>query len=188
MPARPPAHHQSRYRSIALAAADREHDRPQPERDAAVPRQRRQADRRQDQHRGDQRRAGGGQVAGDAGERVDGEDDAEVLEQAERALALERVAEDPVPDGERVERRRPVQVEEVDVGHLALLHQSREDEHEALFHRRPGRLVQASQRQRDGDRDRQPRQQRRDRGAVDSPAKRPPSTNGSGASAGTATR
>ena len=32
---------------------------------------------------------------------VDGEDDPDVLEQAERALGLERVAEDPVPEGEQ---------------------------------------------------------------------------------------
>ena len=56
---------------------------------------------------------------------VDGEDDPEVLEQTEGPFGLERVADDPVPEGERVERARAVEVEEVDVRDLALLHEAR---------------------------------------------------------------
>jgi hypothetical protein len=82
------------------------------------------------------------------GERVDAEDDAEVLQQAEAPLALQRVPEHLVPAHQHVQRTRTVEVQEVDVGHVAGEHPLREDEHEALFHRAAGAEVQAAQRDR----------------------------------------
>ena len=81
------------------------------------------------------------------GQRVQREDDAEVLQQAEGPLGLQRVSEDPVPAGEHVQRPRSVQVQEIDVRHLALLHEAREHEHEPFLHRRTGRAQQAANRQ-----------------------------------------
>ena len=71
---------------------------------------------------------------------------AEVLQEAEHPLCLERVAEHGVPARQHVQRERSVEVQEVDVGHVAGQHPFREDEHEALFHRTPGGEEQAAQR------------------------------------------
>ena len=72
--------------------------------------------------------------------------------------------------GQHVERRRAVEVEEVDVGDRALQHTFGEGEHEALLHRRAGRAVQAAHRQRDHDRDAQRGPPRPERSEPEAPA------------------
>jgi hypothetical protein len=76
-----------------------------------------------------------------------------VLKQPEGPLGGERVAEDLVPPAQDVQRSRPVQVEEVDVGHVARGDPFGKVEHEALFHRPAGEAVQAAQRDRHEDPD-----------------------------------
>jgi hypothetical protein len=115
-----------------------------------VPRQRRQADRREDEEARDDAGPGGRDVTGHAGQRIQRSDDGEVLEQSERPLALEAVAEDVEPQRQHVERGRPVEVQEVLVRCPTVLDETREDEHEALFHRRSRSEEQAAQRQEDG--------------------------------------
>ena len=67
--------------------------------------------------RGDARR---GQPAPRPGQGEQPEDDAEVLEQAERPLGGQGVAEHLVPAEQDLQRAGPVEVEEVDVGDVAL--------------------------------------------------------------------
>ena len=69
-----------------------------------------------------------------------------MLEQAERPLGGEVVAEDAVPAGEDLQGARPVEVQEVDVRHVAAGDALGEVEHEALFHRPAGEAVEAAQR------------------------------------------
>ena len=84
------------------------------------------------------------QPAPRSGQREQPEDDPEVLEQPERPLGRERVAEHLVPAQEGVQRAGAVEVEEVDVGDLAVAEQLGEVEHEALFHRPAGEAVEAA--------------------------------------------
>ena len=58
-----------------------------------------------------------------------------MLQQPERPLGPQGVPEHLVPAEERVERSRSVQMQEVDVGDVALGETLGEVEHEALFHR-----------------------------------------------------
>ena len=109
---------------------------------------------------------------------------AEVLQQAERALGGEVVAEQLVPAGQDVQRARAVEVEEVDVGDVAAGDALGEVEHEALFHRPAGEAVEAAQRDRhqhgdDGDAEPRPDGAAGDRRR--SPPE-PPSTNAVGSS------
>ena len=96
-----------------------------------------------------------------ARERVDAEHDRELLAEPEEPLGQERDAEHLEHAGERPQAPRPVEVQEVAVGDRAVQHELREDEHEALFHRRPGRAEQAAQRQREHERDHRERRPRR---------------------------
>ena len=73
------------------------------------------------------------------------EDDAEVLQQAERPLGRQGIAEQLVPAGQDVQRPRAVEVKEVDVGHVAASDELRKVEHEALFHGPPGEAVEPAQ-------------------------------------------
>ena len=98
-----------------VAGANREDGRPQCERHRPVPREGREPDRGHREQRGDDAGADGRRAAPRPGERVQREDDPEVLEQTEGPLGFERVAEHAVPAGEDVERPRTVEVEEVDV-------------------------------------------------------------------------
>ena len=95
---------------------------------------------------GERGNGGGGHPTPRPGQCEQPEDDAEVLQQAERALGRQRVAEHAVPAHQRVQRPRAVEVEEVDVGHVAVAHQLGEVEHEALFHRPAREAVEAPQR------------------------------------------
>ena len=71
-----------------------------------------------------------------------------MLQQPERPLGGEVVPEHPVPAGEDLQRARPVEVQEVDVGDVAAGDALGEVEHEALFHRPAREAVQAAQRDR----------------------------------------
>ena len=150
-------------RVLEVRPADREHGRPQRQGEAAVPGHRGQRDRREhveDRERSDGR---GRRPAPRPGEGEEGEDDPEVLEQAERPLGGERVAEDLVPPAQHVQRSRPVQVQEVDVGDVAGGDPLGEVEHEALLHRPAREAVETAQRDHDepdDDGDAQPRPDR----------------------------
>ena len=124
-----------------------EHDAPQAKGDATFPGERGQADRGEHQQ---QRGHGAEHSRAPAPRPTDGvhrKDDADVLQQPERTLAFQGVAEQPVPASQHVQRERPVQVQEVDVGNVALQNALREGEHEALFHRAAGGEEEAPQRQ-----------------------------------------
>ena len=69
-----------------------------------------------------------------------------MLEQAEGPLDGERVPEQLVPRHQHVQRARPVEMQEVDVGDVPLGHPLREVEHEALLHRPAGEAVETAQR------------------------------------------
>ena len=153
-PASTPGDHPVRRARPVRTAADGEHDRPQPERERAVPGQRRQPDRRHDQQAvSHERRADRRDAAPRPGQRVHGEDDPDVLEQAERALGSRACTPKTLyQSGEHVERARPVQVQEVDVGHLARctrrgktsMKPSSIDEPVALYRPRTGSATTAS--------------------------------------------
>ena len=147
-------------RAVGVQRAHTRHHAPQAEGDGPFPRQRRQTDGGEHQERdgdgGDDARP----VAPRPCQRVHREDDAEVLQQAEGALAFERVAEHGVPAGQYMQRERTVEVQEVDVGHVAGEEPLREDEHEALFHRAAGGLEQATDRDRHHGEHHQDRRQR----------------------------
>ena len=119
--------------SSRRARPDREDNGPEGHPNCAVPGQSRQANRRHDQEGRHDACADRCDTPPCPRQCVQPEDDQQVLQQPKRALCLQRVSEHPVPAGEHVERTRAVQVQEVDVGHLPLLNELGEDEHEALF-------------------------------------------------------
>jgi hypothetical protein len=89
--------------AVEVDPAQHEHRRPQRQGETAVPRHRRQRDRREDvedRQRADDR---GGRASPRPGQREQGEDDAEVLQQPERALGRQRVPDDLVPAEQRVQ-------------------------------------------------------------------------------------
>ena len=129
-------------------AAEGEHGRPQRQRQPAVPGHRREGDRGHHVEHGERGDRGGGEPAPRPRQGEQPEDDPEVLEQAERALGRQRVAEQLVPAGQDVQRARAVEVQEVDVGDVAAGDALGEVEHEALFHRPAGEAVQPAQRDR----------------------------------------
>ncbi len=125
-----------------------QHGDPAPQRqgEGAVPGHRGERDGRHHVEDGERGHDGGGQPAPRPGQGEEAEDDAEVLQQAEGALGGQGVADDLVPDHEGLDRSRPVQVQEVHVGHEAPPQQLREVEHEALFHRPARELVEPPER------------------------------------------
>ena len=88
-----------------------------------------------------------------ASQGVDAEHDGHLLRETEEPLGQQRHAEHLERAGERPEAARSVEVEEVAVGDVAVQHPLREDEHEALFHRRPLRAQQAAERDEEHQRD-----------------------------------
>ena len=120
------------------------HGAPQRQRQAAVPRHRRQPDRRQHVEHGERADQRGGDATPWTGEREQSENDRHVLDQPERPLGDQRVAEQLVPAHQNVQGSRAVEVQEIDVGHVALAHPLREVQHEALFHRPAGEAIQAT--------------------------------------------
>jgi hypothetical protein len=116
---------------------------------ATAPRQGGEADGRDRDEHGQHRADGRDPPAEGPGEDEDADDDRKVLEQPDRALDGEGDAEELVRAGEDPERSRPVEVQEVPVGHVAGEHPLREGEHEALLHRRAVLQEQRSERERD---------------------------------------
>ena len=89
-PARTPAAINDRRGFGDVAGAEGEDDAPQAQGQPAVPGHRRQPDRRQHVEHGQPGDRGRGDPTPRAGQREQGEDDAEVLDEAERALGFER--------------------------------------------------------------------------------------------------
>ncbi len=117
----------------------------EPEPDRADPGERGEAERHEDESR--QQRAPHREPAPPrASQGVDAEHHGHLLRETEEPLGQQRHAEHLERAGEGPEAPRSVEVEEVLVGDVALQHPLREDEHEALFHRRPLRAQQAAER------------------------------------------
>ena len=131
-PAYQPGNQPVRSRS-RRARPDGKDNGPEGHPNGAVPGQGREANRRHDQESRHDACANRCDTPPCPRQRVQPKDDQQVLQQPKRALCFQRVSEHPVPAGEHVEGTRAVQVQEVDVGHLALLNELGEDEHEALF-------------------------------------------------------
>ena len=133
-------------RSSRWTATDGEHRRPQRERQAAVPRHRRQGDRRQSRRTRRARRRPSPPA------RPHGRARANRARMMPRCWSRPNVrsaarlcAEHAVPAGQHVQRPRSVEVQEVDVGDVAAGDALGEVEHEALFHRPAGEAVQPAQ-------------------------------------------
>jgi hypothetical protein len=150
-----------------VAAAQAEVHRPQPEGDGTHPGEGGQPGRGDDDEQRDQGAQQAERPAPLPGDGEDGEHEADVLGEADEPLRRERDAEHLEHPGEHPEGPGPVQVEEVLVGDEALHHHLREDEHEALFHRRS--LVAELAVQRHGER----QQQHAERDARPLPAAEP---------------
>ena len=90
-------------RRCDVVGAHCEDQAPEAKRDTALPSHCRQADRCHHDDGAHQRTHGGGGASPHSGERVDAEDDPEVLQQSKGALAGEAVAEHAVPTNESVE-------------------------------------------------------------------------------------
>ena len=116
--------------------------------ESAVPGHRGERHRRHHVEDGERADRGGGGPAPRPRQGEQPEDDPEVLQQAERPLGRQGVAEQLVPAGQDVQRPRAVEVQEVDVGHVAASDELGEVEHEALFHRPAGEAVEPAQRDR----------------------------------------
>ena len=118
----------------------------QAEGDRPVPRQGGEPDRRGGDEDTDEPGGDGDPASPRSGQDVHPEDDAEQLDDAEGALRGERHSEDLEPPGERPEAAGAVEVQEVAVGQRPVQDPLREDEHEALLHRRALVAEQGSQR------------------------------------------
>jgi hypothetical protein len=136
-------------RQRAASPGERHREAADAERDRAVPGQRGQPDRSDDDDEGDERAAGREPATPGPGDREHAEDDAHVLREPEEPLGRQRRAERLEQTGEHPEAAGAVEVQEVLVGHVALEDPLREGEHEALLHRRPLVAQQAPQRQRE---------------------------------------
>ena len=135
------------------SAFERQRQAEQPECDAADPAQRGEPDGRDDDDERDQRARERHRASPVARQREDAEDHADLLQERYQTLGRERGAEHLVHAGQQPEAAGPVEVEEVPVRQVAVQHPLREDEHEALFHRRSLAAEQAAQRDQERERD-----------------------------------
>ena len=133
-----------------MDGTDGEHGRPQGEGEAAVPRHRREGDRRHHVEHGERRRRSSPPA------RPHGRARANRPRMIPRCWSRPNVRSaarlwpnTPYQPASDVQRARAVEVQEVDVGHVAAGDALGEVEHEALFHRPAGEAVQPAQR--DGD-------------------------------------
>ncbi len=139
-----------RARSVARPPRAERGGKPEePERHTAVPRERRQADRRDDHEGGDDRSRERDLATPWPREHEDARDDPDDLREPDDPLDDQRHAEHLEGARERPDPAGSVEVEEVAVRYVAVEEALAEDEHEALLHRRTRAAEQATQRDRD---------------------------------------
>ena len=129
------------------AADQRREQREEPQPDATDPGERGEADGRHDDDERDDAAEHRDRPAPEPGETEHGGDDADLLREPEEPLVQELDAEDLVDRRERPDAPGPVEVQEVLVREVTVQDPLREDEHEALFHRRTLRPQQTAQRE-----------------------------------------
>ncbi len=159
-----PASGRSRSGGVVVTRLQQGDERAERERRGSGPRDRDELQRRHDEHDVEQHRGDRDRPPPPTHEETGRDGHADELHETREPFDEQVRPEDLVDARERPEAPGPVEIQEVLVGHRAVQHAIREDEHEALFHRRAGGVEQRAEREEvrdDGNRDDDPNRRRR---------------------------